>query len=165
MIVGEQRRFGCTNAFVCRRYHIQNHQLNEWKVAVEKGRLVSKTKNSLGKGRKSVYAEFEEAIRDYVLQRRAIRSIVNVRSLINKLVELCPAAADNSYKSKQMWAYRFIARNRFLIRRITRNVTLSDDELERRRVSFLREIEHQHAGNSNIIFVNMDQTSVVYGDA
>ena len=94
-----------------------------------------------------------------------MRAVVTARSIISRLIELCPTAEEKSCKSRQMWAYRFIKRNRFSIRRITRNVTISDDEIRRRRLAFLADVEAQMARRPDTIFVNMDQVSVIYGDA
>lgn len=164
-VLAEQRRLGLSNAEICRRHSIQNNQLLAWRVAVENARFVSKTKKSLNTGRRSIYHEHETAIKDYILQRRSVSAIVNARSIIVKLVELCPNAAEKSFGSKQIWAYRFIARHKFSIRRITRNVRLPDHELQCRRISFLREIEQRHSQQQGTVFVNMDQVAVTYGDA
>lgn len=164
-ILGEQERLHLSNAELCRRYGIQNGQISKWKEGLERGQFTSKGKKSLHTGNPSQYAVHESAIHEYVIERRNIRAIVNVRAIIRKLGELCPGAAAKSYKSRQMWTYRFLARHRFSIRRTTRNVTLSDDEMDRRRVKFLREVEQRHRQYTNTIYVNMDQVSVVYGDA
>jgi transposase-like protein len=97
-----------TNGEVCRRYNLQNHQLNEWRITIERGRFVSKRKKSLSKGPKSAYFDHENTLKEYVLQRRSVKSIVTVRSLICKLAELCPTSIEKHYKSRQTWAYRFI---------------------------------------------------------
>ena len=58
------------------------------------------------------------------------------------------------------YIYRFIARSRLSIRRITRNVVLSDAELEGRANAFLNEIQALLNDVPNTVFVNMDETAV-----
>lgn len=164
-ILGEQDRLRLSNGDIYRRFGVQNGQLASWRNAFEAGRFTSRRRKSLHSGPQSQYAAHEVAIKDYILGERNVKAIVNVGSMIRKLAEFCQSSTEKSYKSRQMWAYRFISRNRFSIRRVTRNVTLSDDEMQRRRFSFLREIEQRHSQCSDTIFVNMDQVSVVYGDA
>jgi transposase-like protein len=164
-ILAEQSAHRLTNGEVCRRHNIQNHQLNEWKDAVERGRFISKCKKSVGGGMKSKYHEHEADLVKYIHEKRSAKCIVTIHSLIRKLSELCSVSTETTYRSRQMWAHRFLKRNRFSIRRITRNVTLSDVELEQRRISFLQKVEQQYFSNPLTVFVNMDQVSVVYGDA
>lgn len=164
-ILGEQERLELSNAELCRRYEIQNNQIIQWRTSLSRARYISKNKKSLHCGNRSKYHQHEEAISDYILARRGIMAIVNVRSIITKLAELCPESIENTYKSRQMWTYRFLRRRKFSIRRITRNITLDDTEMTRRRNSFFTEIEQRNRQYPNTIYVNMDQVAVVYGDA
>ena len=164
-IFGEQDRYSLSNTEIARRHRIQPIQISKWRTAIDKGRFTSKTKKSLHPGTPSQYSQHENIIKDYIIEHRNMKVVITVGSVIRKLAELCPESQDKTYKSRQMWAYRFLARNRFSIRRITRNVTLSEDEIVNRRISFLTEIEHRYAQIPETIFVNMDQVSVIFGDA
>ena len=164
-ILGEQKCLHLSNGELCRRYGIQNGQISKWKETLEKGRLVSKRKKTICPGKPSQYGEHEQAILEYIIQRRNVLAVINVGSIIRKLHELCPFAREKSYKSEQMWAYRFLARNSLSIRRITRNINLSDDEMNRRRIDFYREIEERNQLQRNVIYINMDQVAVIYGDS
>ena len=164
-ILGEQDHLGLSVGDIFRRCNIQRSTIQGWRVALENAQLISRNKKSAHPGNCTQYSEHEAAIRDFIVQRRNMRAVVTVRSIISRLIELCPTAEEKSSKSRQMWAYRFIKRNRFSIRRITRNVTISDDEIRRRRLAFLADVEAQMARRPDTIFVNMDQVSVIYGDA
>ena len=79
---------------------------------------------------------------------------------IHKLHELCPESVEKPFASKLAWAYRFLKRKRFSIRRITRNVTIDDEESARRAESFLQSLQERYSRNESTVFVNMDQTAV-----
>lgn len=64
------------------------------------------------------------------------------------------------FKRAREWVYRFLARNKLSIRRITRSVSLSDMELLRRSNAFLDAVDHQLLLRPDIVFLNMDQTSI-----
>jgi hypothetical protein len=60
----------------------------------------------------------------------------------------------------RQYIYRFLARNRLSIRRVTRNVVLAEAEIERRASEFLDEVQTILAFEPGILFVNMDETAV-----
>ena len=163
-IIEEQRRDRMSASEICRRHNIQPHQLADWKRAHPEARFVSKSMRGFNSGRKSIYSDHEDAIRDFVMLQRTERAVVNIRSIIIKLEKLYEEARAKTFRSKQMWAHRFILRNGFSLRRITRTITLGDEELANRRSQFFELVESRFARNGNTIFVNMDQTSVMFGD-
>lgn len=61
-----------------------------------------------------------------------------------------------------MWAYRFLARNRLSIRRISRKTSIEDEELQSRMNQFLTTIGRIRSANPDTVFINMDQTAVYY---
>jgi transposase-like protein len=128
-ILQDQESEGLSNSEICRRHNLQLHQLQKWKAAILTARFKPKLKRKLHPGRRSLYFDHEQAIADYILEARRTRSVVNIRGVISKLHELSSLSQTASFKSKQMWAYHFIRRHGFSIRKITRQVNLSDEEL------------------------------------
>src|SRR6516162_6648166 len=118
-ILGEQDHLGLSVGDISRRCNIQRSTIQGWRVALENAQLISRNKKSAHPGNGSQYSEHEAAIRDFIVQRRNMRAVVTVRSIISRPIELCPTAEEKSCKSRQMLAYGFIKRNRFSIRRIT----------------------------------------------
>lgn len=159
-ILEEQNANALSNNEICRRHGLNLNQLNKWKESRPNFILRSKRLRSLHPGNQSIYKEHESAIVDYIHTRRAATSVVTARSVINRLQELTPTSANSSYKARQMWLYRFMQREGFSIRRITRTVSISDSELNSRRMCFYEQIMQRHFRNNATIFVNMDQTSV-----
>lgn len=88
--------------------------------------------------------------------------MVTVGCLVRKLQTISDSAAQEPFKNLREWAYRFLNRRRLSIRRITRNVVLGDDELQRRATSFLESVDRCFVTNSSVVFLNMDQTAVNY---
>jgi hypothetical protein len=89
---------------------------------------------------------------------------VNIRSVILKLHEVCIESREKSGESKRKWAERFIAWHGFSIRRITRCVLISDEVLLQRRNEFFDQIWEAFARDQSMVFLNMDQTCVNFGD-
>ena len=94
---------------------------------------------------------------------REQKFVVTVRSVINKLNELCPASVEKSFKSKSMWVYRFMSRHGFTHRRVTRIIGISDEELFRRKNNFYSKVESRLGRIPETIFINIDQTCLLYG--
>ena len=68
------------------------------------------------------------------------------------------------FREMRRYIYRFLARNRLTIRRVTRNVVLNERELERRANEFLDEVLRILSDAPNTTFLNMDE-SWVYTNA
>jgi len=115
-------------------------------------------------GRTPEFSDYEEMLLDYVFTRRRARLIVNVRNIVETLIQMIPEELRKPYDRMRQWVYRFLDRNRLTIRRITRNVSLDDVELQRRATVFLDEVREICIGNPNVIFINMDQTAVYYNE-
>ena len=111
-----------------------------------------------------MYADAEDSLFDYILERRDVKAVVTVRSVVEKLRELRPDSQEKPFKSLREWAYRFMRRRGLTLREITRTVTLSDATLEARRLELCREIERFHFQTPGAVYINMDQTSIVFGD-
>lgn len=123
-----------------------------------------KKKKCLNTGRKSIYSAVEYEIEDYVQEARRQKSIVTIRSIIKKLHELSPESQVKTHNSKRLWTYRFLARHGFSLRRVTRTVVLTDSVLRERLNSFHRAVMERWNRVRETIFLNMDQTSVLFGD-
>lgn len=164
-ILEEQRREHLSGRAICDRYGLQLHQLENWKTLQRTSLFTSKRKRSMNNGPKSVYSEHENAIRDFVLLKRSEGTVVNIRSIIYKLHELSMDSRSKSFKANQMWAYRFLLRNGFSLRRITHVVTIDDAILSERRDNLYLEVQRRYNSNSQVVFVNMDQASLVFDQA
>lgn len=162
-VIDDQVRNYLSNNEVCRLHGIQLQNLKRWKEGLNAARFQSKSKRSLCAGRKSVYFEHEESIKQHILSMREQKFVVNVRSIIHKLHELCPTSLEKTFRSKSMWVHRFLARHGFTQRRITRTVSISDDVLSERKVNFYQQVESRLARYPATIFVNVDQTAVLHG--
>src|SRR6516164_7164996 len=119
-VIDEQIRENLPNNEVCRRYNIQLQNLKRWKEVLDHARYQPKCKRSVHTGKNSIYFEYENTIKEYINNMREQKFVVTVRSVINKLNELCPASVEKSFKSKSMWVYRFMSRHGFTHRRVTR---------------------------------------------
>lgn len=111
----------------------------------------------------SNYSMHERAISDFIAERRYQRCIVTVRNIISKLNEIYPEAQGRTTNSKRLWAYRFFKRCGFSIRKVTRSVQVNEQVLTERRNCFFREVETTFYSNQQTVFLNMDQTSIVFG--
>ena len=60
----------------------------------DKARPVSKCKRSLHGGNRSVYADAEDFLFDYILARRDVKAVVTVRSVVETLRELRPDSQE-----------------------------------------------------------------------
>jgi hypothetical protein len=101
---------------------------------------------------------------DHVQEARRQQSIVTIRSIIKKLHELSPESHVKTHNSKRLWTYRFLARHGFSLRRVTRTVVHTDSVLRERLDTFHREVMDRWNRVRETIFLNMDQTSVLFGD-
>ena len=131
-IIAEQERESLSNNEICHRRNIQSNQLRTWKSQKDVLLNSARSLRKIHPGRPLIYRGGEERIEQFILSMRAQKSIVNIRTVIQKLHEFCPESVEKSFVSKLAWAYRFIKSKKFSIRRITKNVTLDDDELNRR---------------------------------
>jgi hypothetical protein len=66
------------------------------------------------------------------------------------------------FSSLQQWAYRFMARRNLSVRRVTRTVSISDEELDVRKLCLLEEVAHARIASRNLVFINMDETAIQY---
>jgi hypothetical protein len=82
--------------------------------------------------------------------------------LIAELGRLNPAATRQTFSSLQQWAYRFLARRGLSIRRFTRNVTISDVELNARKLELLEQMAAAQMSDDGLVFINMDETAIQY---
>jgi hypothetical protein len=85
---------------------------------------------------------------------------VTVRNLTDTLLRMMPHERHKSFNKMRRWIYRFIDRNRLSIRRITRNISLPEIELQRRADAFLTEVQRILTAEPRTVFINMDQTAV-----
>jgi hypothetical protein len=159
-ILAEHEHSGTSVREACRRYGIQPLQFRRWREQRDRIASIGTRRVSIHSGRTPDFAEFDEELLRYVLGRREKRAIVTVRNLTNFLYRTVPSERHKSFKNMRRYIYRFIARNRLSIRRITRNVILSETELERRANEFLNEVQNIVSADPNTIFVNMDETAV-----
>ena len=162
-VIDEQIRENLPNNEVCRRYNIQLQNLKRWKEVLDHARYQPKYKKSVHTGKNSIYFEYENTIKEYINNMREQKFVVTVRSVINKLNELCPASVEKSFKSKSMWVYRFMSRHGFTHRRVTRSIGISDEELFRRKNNFYSKVESRLGRIPETIFINIDQTCLLYG--
>ena len=150
-ILAEQREHSLSNHEICRRYGIQMTQLLRWRRSAERMRDLPLRRNSLRMGRTPEFSDYEGMLLDYVFTRRRARLIVNVRNIVETLIQMIPEELRKPYDCMRQWVYRFLDRNRLTIRRITRNVSLDDVELQRRATVFLDEVREICIGNPNVI--------------
>lgn len=161
-ILREQEVTRVSDGELCRRYNIQHTQLNRWKLSLTQIRMAGGRRLSLQQGRRPEFWELEDELLRYVHDRRERRAIVTVRNLTDELFRLVPLERQRSFVCMRRYTYRFMARNRLSIRRITRNVSLSDLELQRRGEFFLSEVRSIQETWSRTLYVNMDQTAVFH---
>ena len=100
-----------------------------------------------------------------MLGRRDTRAIVTVRNVTDELFRLVPLTGHRTFTYMRRYVYRFLSRNRLSIRRITRNVSLSDSELQRRCNLFFTEIGAIQESGLETLYINMDQTAVFHNMA
>jgi hypothetical protein len=162
-ILEEQTRERISNSEICRRHSLTLQQLKNWRESRNEMLVTSRRKRSLHIGNPSIYTHHVEALKDYILERRRTMSIVTIRSFIDRLHELEPASVAKSFNSKRTWTYRFLQRSGFSIRRVTRAITLSDETMRSRFTQFYSEIERRYQSNRSTVFLNMDQTGLLYG--
>ena len=163
-ILAEQERTAASNTETCRLHSLQLVQLAKWKRGISKALEASKRKKSLHTGPKSRFHVIEGQLLSFIRGQRQQRAVVNVNSIIRKMHELAPESANMTMNAKRCWTYRFLSRNDLSIRRVTRCVHLTDEVLQQRKESFLREVISRLARNPTTIFLNMDQTAIVHGD-
>jgi hypothetical protein len=85
-----------------------------------------------------------------------------VRSIIDELLRLLAGRFTKSFACMQVRYYRFLTRSNLSIRRITKNVHLDDQMLVERAVTFPQGVTYIVALNSDVFFVNVEQTGIYY---
>jgi hypothetical protein len=149
---------------------LQTNQIRKWKESKPRMEETRATKSTLHAGKKSDFDHWEAALVEYVRNRRAskagnsatLTSVVTVRSIIEELQRLSGNRIQKPFEHLQMWAYRFLSRNRLSIRRISRKTSISDNELQTRMGQFLTMVGQIKRTNPDMVFINMDQTAVYY---
>jgi hypothetical protein len=159
-ILAEQERLSLSDAGICHIHSIQATQLRRWRNSIEQIQNAGTRRASLHVGRRPDFAEFEDDLLQYVLDRRRSRAIVTVRNLADAMLQMIPRGRHKTFKQTRRWIYRFLARKRLSIRRITRNISLPEVELQRRADIFLTEVQCILTAEPSTIFINMDQTAV-----
>jgi transposase len=169
-ILKVQRDESLTDSQAAQRYSIQPIQVAKWR---ERFPLMGGKKASaktLHNGFRGKFWNHEEEILGYIIQRRSQKqgnllfliAVVSVRSVAAELARVSQIAGAQTFASLQKWVYRFLERRGLSIRRISRNVTLPNSELQSRLAVFLDDISAVMIQQPGLTFVNMDETAVQY---
>jgi hypothetical protein len=161
-ILDEQAIDDLSDCVIAARYDLEPSQIARWKKKINEIQLTSETKKSLNKGRKPQFIGHEDTLDEYIIHRLETRKIINIRILIAKLDELNQTFNQKSLKAKQKYIYRFLKRKNLFIRRITPTQNVKEEVLHIRFEIFLEKVRNTIVKNINLIFINMDQTSVNY---
>jgi hypothetical protein len=113
--------------------------VQKWKN--NKGKLLKTAglkKRVAGGGRKAILGEdLEHLVADEIIRLRLDKFKVTRANVRDLAVQLA-AAHDIDLKASPRWISTFMARNHFSLRRRTNLTTLSDEEVVKRAVSFIR---------------------------
>ena len=85
-----------------------------------------------------------------------------MRQLIRELLRISPASHEKTFSALQKWTYRFLDRHGLTLRRITRNITISESVLQERSNNLFASLAAIDARNPRMLYVNMDQTAIQY---
>ena len=122
----------------------------------------SASKRTMYSGPRSEFYEIEDQLYMHIHGLRQRKQAVTVRCVVERLCELKPEAREKSFFSLQKWVYRFMERRSLSLRRVTRNVAISDPILQSRLTNFNEEVADIYFAMRDTVWLNMDQTGVQY---
>jgi len=167
-IVEESRSMNLT-AF-CEEKKLDLRMVRKWRA--EYGNLCERVdegsgkKRKIGSGRQPLFADLEDMVAEWIVDRRARSLVVRKSDIQEFALKIAPQfdISQDIYKASNHWVDNFLRRHEFSLRRSTTLFKVEDAEIVKRALafkSFVDKIDFSKYNLSNMIA--MDETAVFMG--